>query len=399
MFSFNTLIDIVKRPPIVFVEGKGSWLIDADGKRYLDFTQGWAVNSLGHCAEPVVQAVCEQANKLINPSPAYYNDQMIRLAELLVNNSCMDKVFFANSGAEANEGAVKLARKWGNKSQNGAYEIITFNRAFHGRTLAMMSASGKPQWENLFEPKIPGFPKAVFNNIDSVEALIGPKTVGIMLEPIQGEAGIFPATKDFIKALRQLCDKYNLLLIFDEIQTGIGRTGKLFAYELYDIEPDIMTLGKGIGSGVPLSALLCKEEFSCFEPGDQGGTYNGNPLIASVGCAVLNTIISKGFLPSVVQKSDYLKKSLMTVSVEFSLGEVRGEGLLLALNLSRSRLHQSDGIKYNGADLVTKVLNSTDHGYGLILNSPNADTLRFVPSLTVSTEEIDQMIQILKGCL
>lgn len=229
---------------------------------------------------------------MINPSPAFYNEPAIELAQLLTQHSVFDHVFFAASGAEAKEGAIKLARKWGQQHKHGANEIVTFIEAFHGRTLATMSASGKPGWDRLFAPQVPEFPKARLNDIDSVKHLISEKSVAIMLEPIQAEAGVIPATPEFLQALRMLCDTHGLLLIFDEVQTGCGRTGPLFAYEQSGIEPDIMTLGKGLGGGTPLAALLARKEVSCFEPGDQGGTYCGNPLICAVGIAVRRTIFS-----------------------------------------------------------------------------------------------------------
>ena len=275
---FDALMEITARPPVVFVRGAGSYLWDDSRKRYLDFVQGWAVNALGHSPPAVAEALAAQAKRLLTPSPAFYNGPSLQLAKALVENSCFDQVFFANSGAEANEGAIKLARKYGAKYKNGAFEIITFEGGFHGRTLATMSASGKKAFEPLFEPKVSGFRKAKLNDLDSVKALISDNTVAVMLEPIQGEAGVWPATDQFLQELRALTKEHGLLLIVDEIQTGMGRTGKLFHYEHAGIEPDIMTLGKGIGGGVPLAALLATKDASCFEHGDQGGTFNGNPL-------------------------------------------------------------------------------------------------------------------------
>ncbi len=287
---FDALMDITTRPPAVFVRGEGSFLWDNSGKRYLDFVQGWAVNCLGHSPPCVADALAAQAKLLLTPSPAFYNAPSLKLANALVANSCFDQVFFANSGAEANEGAIKLARKYGTLHRNGAHEIISFVGGFHGRTLATMSASGKKAFEPLFEPKVPGFRKAQLNDLDSVERLINNKTVAVMLEPIQGEAGVWPATDQFLQQLRALTKQHGLLLIVDEIQTGMGRTGKLFHYEHAGIEPDIMTLGKGIGGGVPLAALLATEQASCFEHGDQGGTFNGNPLMCAAGLAVLEQV-------------------------------------------------------------------------------------------------------------
>jgi len=245
----QALMEITQRPELVFVQGQGAWLQDHAGRRYLDFVQGWAVNCLGHSPAPVVQALQTQAQQLINPSPAFYNHPSLELAKRLVGASCFDRIFFANSGAEANEGAIKLARKWGQLHKPGAYKIITFNHAFHGRTLATMSASGKPGWDALFAPQVDGFPKANLNDLDSVKALIDGETVAIMLEPVQGEAGVLPAAPAFLQALRALADRHGMLLIVDEVQTGMGRTGTLFAYEQAGIQPDIMTLGKGIGAG------------------------------------------------------------------------------------------------------------------------------------------------------
>src|SRR5882724_8721047 len=298
---FNALMDITARPPIVFTRGEGAWLWDDTGKRYLDFVQGWAVNCLGHSPPILVEALAKQAKLLLTPSPAFYNAPSVYLAQALVERSCFDQVFFANSGAEANEGAIKLARKYGAIHRASAHEIITFEGAFHGRTLATMSASGKKAFAPLFEPKVSGFPKAKLNDLESVGRLIGDKTIGVMLEPIQGEAGVWPAEDEFLCELRALTKDRGLLLIVDEIQSGMGRTGKLFHHQHAGIEPDIMTLGKGIGGGVPLAALLATEHASCFAHGDQGGTFNGNPLMCAAGLAVLETISQPEFLKSAVE--------------------------------------------------------------------------------------------------
>jgi acetylornithine/N-succinyldiaminopimelate aminotransferase len=330
---FDALMDITARPQTVFVRGEGSYLWDDGGRRYLDFIQGWAVNCLGHSPPALARALADQAKNLITPSPAYYNDRALVLARALVDKSCFDQVFFANSGAEANEGAIKLARKYGSLHRGGAYEIITFEGAFHGRTLATMSASGKKAFEPLFEPKVSGFRKARLNDLSSVEELIGANTVGVMLEPIQGEAGVWPASDQFLKQLRALTEQHGLLLIFDEIQTGMGRTGKLFHYEHAEIVPDIMTLGKGIGGGAPLAALLATEKASCFEHGDQGGTFNGNALMCAAGLAVLVEVSKPEFLKAATDAGLLLESELQKLSARHGLGEVRGRGLLLALDL------------------------------------------------------------------
>jgi acetylornithine/N-succinyldiaminopimelate aminotransferase len=381
---FDALMDITTRPLAVFVRGKGSFLWDDSGKRYLDFMQGWAVNCLGHSPPEVVEALAAQAKLLLTPSPAFYNATSLKLAKALVDHSCFDRVFFANSGAEANEGAIKLARKYGSLHRNGACEIITFEGGFHGRTLATMSASGKKAFEPLFEPKVPGFPKARLNDLASVQRLINDRTIAVMLEPIQGEAGVWSATDQFLRDLRTLTKAHGLLLITDEIQTGMGRTGKLFHYEHTDIEPDIMTLGKGIGGGVPLAALLATEAASCFEHGDQGGTFNGNPLMCAAGLAVLDRVAEPEFLKTVSETGLYVESELQRISARHGLGEVRGRGLLLALDLKHPI----------GASIVAQAFED-----GVLLNSPQPDALRFMPALNVTRDEIAAMIDALDAIL
>jgi acetylornithine/N-succinyldiaminopimelate aminotransferase len=378
---------ITARPELMMVEGKGSWLTDNNGKRYLDFLQGWAVNCLGHSNPGMIEALNVQAKKLINPSPAFYNEPMIRLSNLLTDNSCFNKVFYANSGAEANEGAIKLARKWGQLNKSGAFEIITFDHSFHGRTLATMSASGKPGWDTMFAPQVAGFPKADLNDLESVKKLVTDKTVAVMLEPVQGEGGVIPVTKDFMQSLRQFTKENNILLIVDEVQAGCGRTGMLFAYQHYGIEPDIMTLGKGIGGGVPLAALLATDAVACFVPGDQGGTYNGNPLMTAVGISVIEQLLVPGFLESVRTKGALLSKELLSISAEFNLDGERGEGLLRALMLSSDI----------GGKLVELARDRNPEG--LLINSPRPNLLRFMPALNVSDDEIHQMCKILRELL
>ncbi|HVX78145.1 MAG TPA: acetylornithine transaminase [Bradyrhizobium sp.] len=381
---FDALMDITARPQAVFVRGEGSLLWDNNGKRYLDFVQGWAVNCLGHSPAVIADTLAAQARLLLTPSPAFYNEPSLKLAQALVGHSCFDQVFFANSGAEANEGAIKLARKYGALHKNGAFEIITFEGGFHGRTLATMSACGKKAFEPLFEPKVPGFRKARLNDLASVEKLINDNTVAVMLEPIQGEAGVWPATDQFLQELRALTKQHGLLLIVDEIQTGMGRTGRLFDHEHAGIAPDIMTLGKGIGGGVPLAALLAAERVSCFEHGDQGGTFNGNPLMCAAGLAVLSQVAAPEFLKSVADSGLFLESELQRLSARHGLGEVRGRGLLLALDL---RLPI-------GASIVAQAFEA-----GVLINSPQLDTLRFMPALNVAREEITEMIECLDAIL
>ncbi|WP_066456120.1 acetylornithine transaminase [Castellaniella caeni] len=378
--GINALMEITSRPELVFVSGQGAWLQDHNGKRYLDFIQGWAVNCLGHNPAAMVEAVTRQAQKLINPSPAFYNQPSIDLARRLVEASCFDRVFFANSGAEANEGAIKLARKWGQLHRKGAYKIITFDHSFHGRTLATMSASGKPGWDVKFAPQVDGFPKADLNDLDSVRALVDDQTVAVMLEPVQGEAGVIPATREFLQGLRELTREHGLLLIVDEVQTGMGRTGRMFAYQHAGIEPDIMTLGKGIGGGVPLSALCAREAVCCFEHGDQGGTYNGNPLMTAVGVAVFDVLAAPGFMDGVNARAQQLSAGLTALSDKWGMRGERGLGLLRALVMDRD----------DGPALVAAARDRAPEG--LLLNAPRGNLLRFMPALNVSADEIDTML-------
>ena len=380
----DALMRVAERPPQLFVSGSGSWLVDETGRRYLDFVQGWATNCLGHAPPELAQALSEQARRLINCSPAFFNEPAARLAQLIAAHSCFDQVFFCNSGAEANEGAIKLARKWGAKHRGGAFEIVTFDNAFHGRTLATMSASGKPQWSSLFEPKVAGFPKAPFGDLGAVAGLVCERTAAVMLEPVQGEAGVIPATREFMQGLRRLTAEKGVLLIVDEIQSGMGRGGTLFAYEHAAIEPDIMTLGKGLGGGVPLAALAARAAVCCFEPGDQGGTFNGNPLMSAAGCAVMQALLAPEFLDEVVRKGNYLRLRLEQLSAKHRLGEVRGQGLLLALEL--------------GSDLGPLLVEQAREG-GLLINSPRPSVLRFMPALNVSDAEIDTMVERLDSLL
>jgi acetylornithine/N-succinyldiaminopimelate aminotransferase len=384
MHNTNSLMFITQRPDIVFTRGEGSWLYDENGKRYLDFIQGWAVNSLGHSPRAVREALAAQASRVINVSPAYYNEPMCRLADLLAKLSGLDRIFFTNSGAEANEGAIKLARKWGSVKRNGAYEIVVFENAFHGRTLATMSASGKPQWKDLFEPKVPGFVRIAPNDLAVLRRAVSEKTAAVMLEPIQGEAGVVPFSPSFLRSLRELTRDMGVLLMFDEVQTGMGRTGRMFCFEHAEVKPDVMTLGKGIGSGVPLGAVLATYDVCLFEAGDQGGTFNGNALMTAVGLAVVEEISGPGFLENVRSNGEYLKTKLEALSRELSLGEVRGLGLLLALELNR--------------DIGPKVVEGA-LSRGLLINSPRPSVLRFIPALNVSREEIDQMTGILPGVI
>jgi len=382
--DLRRIMKVADRPPLVMVEGKGSWLWDSEGRKYLDFVQGWAVNCLGHSPDVILDALNDQARRLLNCSPAYYNEPMARLATLIAESTGLAEVFLCNSGAEANEGAIKLARKWGSRHRGGAFEIVTMEHGFHGRTLATMAASGKPGWDTLFQPKVPGFPKVPLGDLEAVRKAVTPETVAVMLEPIQGEAGVFVAADDWLRDLRKLTRDLGILLILDEIQTGIGRTGRMYGYEHAGIEPDIVTLGKGLGGGTPIAALVASARASVFEYGDQGGTFNGNALMAAVGCAVVTAVRAPGFLDSVVTSGRYLAARLGALAAELGHGEVRGRGLLVALQLQ-------------GRDAPKVARAALD--LGLLINAPRPDTLRFMPSLTVSCDEIDEMLERLRMSL
>jgi acetylornithine/N-succinyldiaminopimelate aminotransferase len=379
----NHLMNHVVRPKAVMVRGQGSWVWDDHGKRYLDFIQGWAVNALGHAAPEVLRAVSEQAGTLVTASPAFHNARELELAGELARWTGLSRIFFTNSGAEANEGAIKLARKWGKVTRGGAFEIITTHNGFHGRTLATMAASGKPGWDAMFPPIVAGFVKVPFDDARAVAGAVGPKTAAILVEPVQGEAGVIVPKRGYLRALREIADAHGLLLMLDEIQTGIGRTGTLFAHQHDGVLPDVMTLGKGLGGGVPLAALVASERAARFEVGEQGGTFNGNPLATAAGIALLRTVTAPGFLEEVRQRGDELKSALERVAPE-QIAEVRGKGLLLAARLSEPR---AERIRDAAFDL------------GLLVNAPRPDVLRFMPALNVTSGEIAAMTDLLRQAI
>lgn len=376
----DSILFTAVRPEIVMERGDGMYLWDTDGKRYLDYIGGWAVTCLGHSPVVIKEALEKQAFMLVNASPGFYNRPMLELAKLLTDLSCFDKVFFASSGAEANESAIKLARKYGAAKLGGAYEIITMTGGFHGRSLATMSATGKTHWEPLFAPKVPGFKHIPLNDIDSLLAAINPNTCAVMLELVQGEGGINPVDPGYLAKLRSVCDESGVMLIFDEIQTGFGRTGKLFAYEHYGVEADVMTLGKGIGGGFPLSAMLAKERFDLFEPGDQGGTYTGQPLATAVGLAVVREIVERDLSSNAAVLGDYIFERLEEIKETFGLTGIRGKGLLIAFDLPVP----------SGAELVHECREE-----GLLINSPSPHTIRLMPALIVTRSDVDAMMDIL----
>ncbi len=379
-----TLLSTAMRPDIVMQRGAGMYLFDTEGRRYLDFIGGWAVTCLGHCPQIIVEALSKQARQLINASPAFYNRPMIEFAQRLTSQSCCDRAFFCSTGAEANEGAIKLARKYGQLKKNEASTIITTWNSFHGRTLTTMSATGKKQWQDLFGPKTEGFIKTTFNDIESLKSSVDETTCGIMLEPIQGEGGVNIADRSYIEAVRNLCDEHDIILIFDEIQTGMGRTGRLFCYEHYDIEPDIVTLGKGIGGGFPLAAVLVKEQFNIFEPGDQGGTYTGQPLAMSVGQAVLQELIDRDLLENSRRMGALILARLQDIAGRLGIENIRGLGLLIAFELKHR----------DAAEVVDRCLEK-----GLLINAPQLHTIRLMPPLIIAEPDIEHFCGILSEVL
>lgn len=377
----QALLFTTHRPDIVLEHGEGIYVWDTDGKQYLDFVGGWAVNCLGHSPAVLHKALSAQSSQLVHASPAYYNKPMIEFAELLTRESGMDKVFFCSSGAEANESAIKLARKHGMLNMNGAHEIITLQNSFHGRTLATMSATGKPQWEALFSPKVNGFKHVPINDLDACFAAVTNHTCAIMLELVQGEGGVNAVDESYLYGLRKICDMYGMLLIFDEVQTGVGRTGKLFAYEHYGLKPDIMTLGKGIGGGFPLSAMLTLAKHDIFEPGDQGGTYSGGPLAMAAGHAVLTEVLSRGLADNAERQGQYLTSCLHELAHSCPLTNIRGMGLLVAFDVP-------EGMAPQIAELCMSE--------GLLVNAPRPATIRLMPPLIVEEKHIDAMIGTLR---
>ncbi len=378
------LMKVTPRPDVVMVKGEGSYLWDNRGRKYLDFIQGWAVNALGHGSRLLREAIVNQADVLVTPSPAFHNAPQLELAKRLSKLTGLDQAHFSSTGSEANEVAVKLARKWGKTRRNGAFEIITTHNAFHGRTLAMMAASGKPGWDQLFPPMPAGFRRLDYGDATAIAQAIRPHTVAVMVEPIQGEAGVIIPPNGYLKALRQLADASGILLIVDEIQTGMGRTGALFAYQTDHILPDVLTLGKGLGAGFPISATLARQHACCFDFGDQGGTFNGNPLAAAVANAVVAAMTQDGFLANVEELGRYFERRLWDLAENLNLRHVRGKGLLWAVDL--------------GCDLAIAVRDSAFER-GLIINAARPSVLRFMPSLLVTIPEIDEAIDCLDQSL
>ncbi len=383
--SDKVIMKTYGRYPIVPVRGEGCRLWDADGKEYLDFLAGVAVNNLGHCHPRVVKALQEQAATLIHCSNYYQIPQQIELAELLCVHSFADKAFFCNSGAEANEAAIKLARKYSRETFENPerYDIITAAESFHGRTMATVSATGQEKVQRFFDPLLHGFSHVAFDDLAALEAAITPQTCAIMLEPIQGEGGINIPSVAYMQGVRALCDKYRLLLILDEVQVGMGRTGKLFAYEHFGITPDIMTLAKALAGGAPIGTMLARDEVAAsFTPGTHGSTFGGNPLVTAAAIAAVRAILEEGLLNRAEEMGEYLHGELETLGARYPfVKEVRGIGLMIGMSLA-----------IPGAEIVKR-----GHERGVLLNVTHDTVLRFVPPLTVSKQEVNRMIEILDG--
>jgi len=385
--SESAFIGTYARFPVAMAKGSGCKLHDADGKEYLDFLSGIAVCSLGHCHPKVTEAICDQARTLVHVSNLFHTIPQTELAACLIEHSFADQVFFANSGAEANEAAIKLARK---HSSPGRYEIISLEGSFHGRTLATIAATGQPKFQLGFEPMPDGFKSAPFGDITALSAMINESTCAIMVEPLQGESGVRPLGHQYLRAIRNLCDKHDLLLIFDEVQVGMGRTGSLFAYQQFDVTPDIMSLAKALGNGLPLGAILTTKDIAAsFTPGTHASTFGGNPVSCAAGLAVMEVMLEQGFMSSVLSRGDYLSKTLKSIAQTYpSLATgSRGAGLIQALVLTEN------GIKH-GAEIVNALFQR-----GLLANFAGNAVLRFIPPLIVTEAEIDEMRTILDSVL
>ncbi|MCX5992896.1 MAG: acetylornithine transaminase [Chloroflexi bacterium] len=374
-------MQLAKRWPVTIVRGKGMKVWDDAGREYLDFVAGIAVTSLGHCHPVIVKALARQAKTLIQMSNMYYTVPQLQLAELMVRTSCLDRVFICNSGAEANEGAIKLARRYGKLKRDGAYEIITTHESFHGRTLATTAATGQNQFQEPYTPLPTGFINVEYNDIEAIKAATNKLTCAVMLEPIQGEGGVNMPADDYLKKVRAWCDEKDLLLILDEVQTGIGRTGTLYAYQYYGAEPDIITLAKGLGGGVPIGAFLAKEQACVFKIGEHGTTFGGNPLVCATAFDVLNYIIREDLAGHAGRMGEYLCNGLRGLAAEYKvIKEVRGKGLLVA-------------VQFNDEIAEPVVLACLERG--LIVNKVKPDVIRFIPPLIVKEKDIDRALDVL----
>ena len=373
---------LVRRQPMVLERGDGARVWDVDGKEYLDFTSGWAVNNVGHCNEAVADAIAEQARTRLQTSNQFYSIPQLKMAEILVENSCLDKIFICNSGAEANEGAIKLAKKYGKKNKNGAYGIITALNSFHGRTMMNVSATGQPHYQELFEPIPTGFTHVPYNDLEAIKSATNENTVAIMLEPVQGEGGVNIPDTDYLQGVRSWCDENNILLIFDEVQTGLGRLGTLFGYQSFEVEPDIITLAKGLGGGVPIGAFMAKDSACAFDPGDHGSTFGGNPLTCAAAHASTKYLIDNNVTENAAKMGEYLGEGLRKIQAghEF-ITDVRGMGLLWAVEFD--------------SDLTPEVISACNDA-GLLMNPMRPNTVRLMPVLTITEAEIDEALERLE---
>jgi predicted acetylornithine/succinylornithine family transaminase len=373
MHTYNSI-------PISLISGEGCYVKDSEGKEYLDFLAGIAVNSLGYNHSQFTTAVQEQLNRIIHYSNLFYNEQQIELAEKLVSNSHFDKAFFCNSGTESVEAALKLARKMGKLKKNGAWKIIAMNKSFHGRTTGSLSLTGQIKYQEPFLPLLPGVTFADFNDFNDLKKKVDAETCAIIIEPVQGEGGIYPAEQDYLEKVRELCKKENIVLIFDEVQCGIGRTGLLFAHEHFNVYPDIVCLAKGLGGGLPIGAILSTDDFNLFEPGDHAATFGGNPLVCTGAIAVLTELLDNNLLEHIRKVSIYLKKKLNELKNKYkTIKDVRGLGLMLGIELT-----------IPAGEIVTECREK-----GLLLATAGSSVIRFVPPLIVTEEDIDKAVIIL----
>ena len=375
----------VRRVPVTLVRGKDSTVWDADGREYLDFVGGWATATLGHSHPAMVEAITEQAATLIQTSNAFYTIPQIELAQQLIDNSCMDRVFFCNSGAEAVEGAIKVARRHGALHKDGAFEIITALESFHGRTMTTVAATGQPHYQDGFKPLTPGFVHVPFNDIAAIREATSERTVAVMLEPVQGEGGVNVPDPEYLPAVRAWCDENNLLLIFDEVQTGVGRLGHLFGYQAFGVEPDVMTLAKGLGGGVPIGAFLTKDHSDALTYGDHGSTYGGNVLTTAAALAVVRTVLDEDIPGRVRTSGERLISALKAIADrQSSVTEVRGMGMLVAVEFKD--------------EIAGDVLEACVER-GLLVNRVRPNALRLMPPLTLTDDDMDKGIAILEEAI
>jgi predicted acetylornithine/succinylornithine family transaminase len=378
-------MNVAKRLPVVLVRGEGPYVYDEEGRRYLDMVAGIAVVSLGHCHPAIVQALAEQAGRLMHVSNLFYTVPQLQLAELLCQLSGLDRVFFCNSGAEAVEGCIKLARKWGKERRDGAYEIIVAENAFHGRTLATVTASGAERYRAPFEPLPPGFVRVPFGDIEAIRQATSQRTAAVLLEPIQGEGGVYVPPEDYLRQVRAWCDEAGILFMLDEVQTGLGRCGAMFAFQLYDAPPDVMALAKGLGGGFPIGAFLAREECSVFVPGDHGSTFGGNPLACAVAHRVLRFMVEEDIPGQVEAKGRYLEERLRGLADRHPIvREVRGRGLLWALELSRDAAEEAVHLALRA---------------GLLVNNVRPNAIRLMPPLTIEREQLEEAVALLDDVL